>query len=306
MNAWLRTHHGSTQWLTDNSYIAEITAAATGNAYGTGDGLYEAAANSAKVEPACPSPAPSKPQLSEEGSAIANSAFKSEQPEEIYEKWAATYDADSAAVGFDSPHTSAAQTLAFWPRVEETGVVAALDIGCGTGDLVERLLRSLTPSEAAATTFYGFDLSAPMLSIAEKRGNYAQLHRQSCSEVWPYADASIDIAFCNGVLIYVQNGKEREVVISELARVLKPGGHAVLMIREDNIAQWHPIIDHAEAKAQLLRLVHTTAPRNNFPNKPFGEEIYYRQYVFQRDVARSSRARQSSAAYENELLEAAA
>lgn len=292
MTAWLNAHHGSTQLLTDNAYVAALTAVATGKELGAGGGLYGVTANVATA--LAPAHAASTPELSEEGAVLAGSAFKSEEPEDTYAKWAATYDVDSANMGFDSPHTSAAQTLAFWPRAKEAGgaPVTALDIGCGTGDLVERLLGSLTPAEAAGTTFLGFDLSAPMLSIAEKRGRYAQLRQQSCGVAWPYADASVDIAFCNGVLIYVQGGEAREMVVSELTRVLKPGGHAVLMIREDNIHEWRPAIDHAESSVRQLRLVHTTTPRNNFPNKPVGEEIYYRQYVFERVVDKEYRREQ--------------
>ena len=296
MHLWLKAHKGSTQLLTDNAYVAELTAAATGRADAK---LYDAvAARSTAADEARPvgqQMAEVGTSLSQEGAAIANSAFKSDNPDDTYKLWAATYDADCVTMGFDSPNTSVEQTLAYWPTSDkkgggggaDDGPVVALDIGCGTGELVQRLVTHLTPREVSNTTFLGFDLSEHMLSIATQRGQYDRIDQLSCAEPWPYADASVDIAFCNGVLIYVQTGDEREVVVSELLRVLKPGGHAVLMIREDNIDQWRPSIDEAEAKERTWRLVHATAPRNNFAKGGIkvGEEVYYRQYIFQRSDA---------------------
>ena len=72
----------------------------------------------------------------------------------------------------------------------------------------------------------------------------------------------------------------KQHVVSELQRVLKPEGHAVLMIRDDNLASWQPHLDAAECKA--WRMVHATAPRNNFPRANHAEPIMYRIHVFQR------------------------
>ena len=92
----------------------------------------------------------------------------------------------------------------------------------------------------------------------------------------------MDMAFCNGVLVYVEEEPEkRALLVSELIRVLKPGAHAVLMIREDDIEGWMPHLypEPDGVKGSLLS-VHMTTPRNNFVNKAQGEEIMYRQHVF--------------------------
>lgn len=277
MRQWMTAHHGSTQMLTDNLYVSELTAALTGRA----GSLYEAIEASVQSLDATLSHAVERPEakLSSVGAEISGSAFKASGPEDVYEQWAATYEEDSAALGFHSPKTCVEEVLSFWPQ---GAPVAALDIGCGTGDLVRRLKGRLTASEVASTNFFGFDLSDKMLDVARKRDLYTDLRQQSCSKPWPYPDASMDIAFCNGVLIYVESGLQ-EFVVDEVVRVLKPGGHAILMIREDNFKEWQPVLDAAEApSARKWRMVHCTAPHNNFTQRTDGEVILYRQHVFQR------------------------
>ena len=48
------------------------------------------------------------------------------------------------------------------------------------------------------------------------------------------------------MLIYVE---PCDAVVREFIRCVKPGGHAVLMIREDNISQWAPYLAAYEVPA---------------------------------------------------------
>ncbi|MFQ5776324.1 MAG: class I SAM-dependent methyltransferase [Kiloniellaceae bacterium] len=95
-----------------------------------------------------------------------------------------------------------------------------LDVGCGTGALLESLLRAF-PEVALA----GIDLSPEMLSVAGARlGRSAEL-RQGRAESLPFADATFDIVVSTSVLHYIRHPR---AALREMKRVLKPGGRAVV------------------------------------------------------------------------------
>jgi len=86
-----------------------------------------------------------------------------------------------------------------------------LEIGCGTGLILERVARF-------ARTARGIDLSAGMLARAQARGLAVAL--ASATEL-PIASASVDVAYSFKVLAHVQ---DIEAALREMARVVRPGG----------------------------------------------------------------------------------
>ena len=217
-------------------------------------------------------------RLSPIGEEITNSRFESSNPCAAYAKWAETYDDDSFEVlKFDSPMICADYVVAYWPpQCEE---VAMLDVGCGTGAVGRFVKHRLGPARVA---FHGIDLTRQMLDVAERRGDYTSLTEWSVSETpWPFQDNSMDIAACNGVLLYVEPQLR---VLTEFIRVVKPEGSIVLMIRDDNIHLWQPIMDELEHR-RMWRLVEVSESRDNFPGQaslgdgPEDPPITYRIYV---------------------------
>ncbi len=93
-----------------------------------------------------------------------------------------------------------------------------LDIGCGTGDLLE---------EAATRGLRGIgvDLSAGMLAKAAERVPGAQLLRADAAAL-PLPDAS-----CDGAVsaFAVRNFVSVDSVLGELGRVLRPGGRLAIL-----------------------------------------------------------------------------
>jgi len=86
-----------------------------------------------------------------------------------------------------------------------------LEVGCGTGLLLERLAKTARHAE-------GVDLSPGMLSKARERGLIVQ--EASATEL-PYPDAHFDVACSFKVLAHVPAiGK----ALCEMARVVRPGG----------------------------------------------------------------------------------
>jgi len=98
-----------------------------------------------------------------------------------------------------------------------------LDAGCGTGTLTLALLRTLTtPVKLTA-----LDLSTSSMATAKKYVDKNNLHRQSVRFAQgnvlalPFADDAFDLVVTSGVLEYVP----LDDGLSELARVISPGGH---------------------------------------------------------------------------------
>lgn len=90
-----------------------------------------------------------------------------------------------------------------------------LEVGCGTG----LVLAKLAPHAASVV---GVDLSPGMLALARERG--LQVHEGSATAL-PFDDASFDVVCSFKVLAHVP---DIEAALREVARVLKPGGVAVL------------------------------------------------------------------------------
>ncbi|QDT13963.1 class I SAM-dependent methyltransferase [Alienimonas californiensis] len=129
-----------------------------------------------------------------------------------YAALAADYDDDWAVYN----RATAERTLrAVRDRAGEPG--RALDVGCGTGTLLERLTTT------AATVAVGLDRSAEMLTVARRRLPGTPLARGDAAAL-PFADASFDAAATNSALHYADDPAG---CVRELARVTKPGGTVV-------------------------------------------------------------------------------
>ncbi|MBV9654956.1 MAG: metalloregulator ArsR/SmtB family transcription factor [Acetobacteraceae bacterium] len=106
--------------------------------------------------------------------------------------------------------------------VPPAGVQNLLDIGTGTG----RLLELLAPRVARAT---GIDASKAMLALARSRLARAGLShcgvRLADMYRLPFADAAFDLAVLQMVLHYAEDPAG---VLSEAARVLRPGGTLIV------------------------------------------------------------------------------
>lgn len=100
-----------------------------------------------------------------------------------------------------------------------------LDLACGTGDLALQAAR-------AGVRSFGVDFAAPMLHLAGARANAVQnaagaLHWvQGDAERLPLRDAAFDAVCCGFAL---RNFASLSAAISEMARVLRPGGRIALL-----------------------------------------------------------------------------
>ncbi|HEX7089682.1 MAG TPA: methyltransferase domain-containing protein [Longimicrobiales bacterium] len=128
-----------------------------------------------------------------------------------YDRWAPAYDDADPSTTLDEPIV-----------LELCGPLAgvrALDLGCGTGRYA-RLLAA-----AGAGSVVGLDLSAGMLMRAARQGPAGARWVLGDASVLPFRAASFDVVVSGLVLDHLPR---LEPCFREVARVLRPGGRAVL------------------------------------------------------------------------------
>ena len=114
-----------------------------------------------------------------------------------------------------STHNLAVSLINKW--VERKGL-AILDAGCGTGGLSVKL--------AALGSVSAIDASPEAIKFARRRGIAAKL---ASVEKIPYPSRQFDVVTCIDV-IYHKQVKDDVGALSEIRRVLKPGGVLVLRV----------------------------------------------------------------------------
>ncbi len=94
-----------------------------------------------------------------------------------------------------------------------------LDLGCGTGMFFDELSKH-------AELLVGVDASAEMLRMANVRRGKAALALADADQL-PFADGSFDAVVSVTLL---QNMPDPAATVREVARVLRPGGRAILTV----------------------------------------------------------------------------
>lgn len=96
-----------------------------------------------------------------------------------------------------------------------------MDIGCGTGRLMEEMQKGFGWKKVT-----GVDGSGEALRFCKKRG-LVNVSKGDFEEKLPAKSASVDVATCLDVIEHIENEK---VIMSEIFRVLKPGGILVVTV----------------------------------------------------------------------------
>ena len=111
-----------------------------------------------------------------------------------------------------------------------------IDLGCGAGYLLERLIQEFPGAE-----LYGLDLAAGMIEASEgylavgKTARSSPLFIQGDMESLPLVENSFDLVFSNAALQWTDCKKS----LAEITRVLAPGGIAILATFVDGtLAEW--------------------------------------------------------------------
>ena len=148
---------------------------------------------------------------------------KSEQVEQMFDNIAHSYDQLNhfLSLGIDKRWRRAAikQLRSFEPK-------EILDVATGTGDFAILSTRSLCPNQVV-----GIDISEGMLKVARQKvaaaglSEKVQFKKEDCLKL-SFEENSFDAV---QVAYGVRNFEDLDKGLSEMFRVLKPGGHAVIV-----------------------------------------------------------------------------
>lgn len=106
-----------------------------------------------------------------------------------------------------------------------------LDVGCGTGVLLEAISASVPDAKLA-----GVDPSPEMLELARNRLGEGVLLKQSHAESLPFADQAFDVVVSTNAFHYF---RDPVGALKEMARVLRPNGLlAITDWCDDYVACW--------------------------------------------------------------------
>ncbi len=157
----------------------------------------------------------------------------------------------TAVTGFLTGHETLAGRLIRPGVFEVHGCKRILDAGCGNGRYSRFLLRQ-ADADALIT---GFDLSQQMLARARNRlRNERVSHVAADLTHLPYATASFNAVVSGWVLEHLPDPRPG---LSELARVLRPGGKLLLLTTEDTFTgRWCSRLWHCRTyrRAELRRV----------------------------------------------------
>ncbi len=106
-----------------------------------------------------------------------------------------------------------------------------LDVGCYTGDLTMMWAKHLKAKEV-----WGIEILGSAIKKAKENG-VTKIYKEDLNLGWSIKSSSVDVLVASQVIEHLW---DTDKFITEIYRVLKPGGYAV--IATDNSAGWHNIL----------------------------------------------------------------
>ncbi|AHJ26514.1 class I SAM-dependent methyltransferase [Nodularia spumigena CS-584] len=150
----------------------------------------------------------------------------------LFDQWAFSYDWLFPSVIYQAIHK---RLLEYVDLAEGANI---LDMGCGTGRLLDRLATEFPDVRGT-----GLDLSSNMLRIARQsdRHHPRLIYIEGKAESLPFGEGQFDAVFSTISFLHYL---EPQQVLSEVARVLSPGGRFYLVditTKKDTAPQVLPI-----------------------------------------------------------------
>ncbi len=122
-----------------------------------------------------------------------------------------------------------------------------LDVGCGTGVVALMAAARVGP----AGSVHGVDINPGMLEVARRLPGADRVEwRQGDAQRLPYADASMELVYCQHTLQFVP---DRLMAVKEMRRVLTPGGKLGIVV-------WGPVERSPGYLALSAALAHHIRP----------------------------------------------
>lgn len=127
-----------------------------------------------------------------------------------------------------------------------------LDVGCGDGQKSQRFKEKI-----GCPKIFGIDGVTQRLESASRRG--VEIKKVNLEQKWPFVDQSFDVIISNQVIEHIY---DLDNFISEIKRLLKPGGYAV--ISTENLASWHNLfallLGYQDFSHHLIKKSHVGNP----------------------------------------------
>ena len=137
-----------------------------------------------------------------------------------------------------------------------------IDLGSGTGTMSSELALLVAPAGSVS----GIEPNAPLRALADHRAGAAGIGNVSfvdgLAAALPFDDSSVDLVWCERVL---QHLPDPQSAIDEIARVLRPGGRAVLLDSDYGtriISDLDPDLAAAFSRASLGSIANPYAARH--------------------------------------------
>jgi ubiquinone/menaquinone biosynthesis C-methylase UbiE len=142
---------------------------------------------------------------------------------QLFDRWSSSYDWTFPSFIYQAIHKRLLE------KVELSANANVLDLGCGTGRLFDRLGNQFP--ELRGT---GLDLSPQMVRLARQNNRHRPrfIYLEGNAESLPFAEGQFDAVFNTISFLHYP---QPENVLSEVARVLSPGGRFYLVDITANI-----------------------------------------------------------------------
>jgi len=133
------------------------------------------------------------------------------------------------------------------------------DLGCGTGVLFDMIRRKI----GSSGLLVGIDFCTPMVQKAKLNFPFDNIHTLDAdAEFLPLKDMAFDVAITFAAFAHFLH---QDVVVKEVSRVLKPGGHFYIMhlVSSEELEEIHhqaggPIAeDHLPSRDEMTSLLET-------------------------------------------------
>ncbi|MBD2386485.1 class I SAM-dependent methyltransferase [Cylindrospermum sp. FACHB-282] len=136
---------------------------------------------------------------------------------QLFDRWAPSYDWTFPSFIYQAIHKRLLSQVELPPQAN------VLDLGCGTGRLLDRLATQFP--ELRGT---GLDLSPQMLRVARQSNRHHPrlIYLEGNAESLPFAEGQFDAVFNSISFLHYP---EPQQVLNEVARVLSPGGRFYLV-----------------------------------------------------------------------------
>jgi len=126
---------------------------------------------------------------------------------------------------------------------------ALIEVGCGTGALLRRIVQHTGMAQVTGLDINGFLLQeARTLAVQEGLGDRLRFEKGSAEAV-PFPDNTFDIVYSCTVMEEV----DAERMLAELVRIAKPGGRVAVGVRAVDRSQWTNLPLPAPLKEKIER-----------------------------------------------------